>query len=394
MSVKTRPEVLIIGGGIGGVATALALARRGVRSRVLEKAPEFGEIGYGIQQGPNAYRMLDWLGVMEELEPQAVFTKNLILIDALTGRELTRISCGEPFRRHFRAPYTVVHRRDLHGALLAACRKREEIALHTSKELAGFTDRGKTVVANFADGSEYEGWAMIGADGLRSRVREILIGDGPPQPVGHVSYRGVVPVESVKDRSHFDDMVIWIGPNLHLVQYRLRGGTVMNNVATVVSGKFARGERHDYGGPEELAEVFSRTTPDVQEMLGYVGKDKNWVLHDRDPRPGWTRGKVALLGDAAHPTLQYLAQGACMAIEDAVVLSGKLEKAGSDVDSALRAYEQERYLRTARVTITSRIFGDIIHASGGARDLRNHLLAQRTPETFWEVEWLYRGIEA
>src|SRR5207247_1922732 len=134
--------------------------------------------------------------------------------------------------------------------------------------------------------------AIIGPDGLRSRVREILIGDGAPQPVGHVSYRGVVPVGQVKDQSHFDDMVIWIGPNLHLVQYRLRGGTVMNNVATVVSGKFARGERHDYGGPEELAEVFSRTTPHVQEMLGYVGKDKNWVLHDRDPRPGWRRGRL------------------------------------------------------------------------------------------------------
>ena len=393
MSAKTSQEILIIGGGIGGVATALALARRGIPSRVFEKAPEFGEIGYGIQQGPNAYRMLDWLGVMKGLEPQAVFTKNLILIDALTDCELTRISCGEPFRRHFRAPYTVVHRRDLHGALLEACRKRDEIGLHTSKELVSFEDRGGVVVARFSDGSEYQGRAMIGADGLRSRVRETLMDDGPPKPAGHVTYRGVVPLDQVRDQSHFDDMVIWIGPNLHFVQYRLRGGTVMNNVATVASRKFENGERRDYGGPDELAEVFSRTTPHVQEMLGYVGKDKNWVLHDREPRPGWTRGNVALLGDAAHPTLQYLAQGACMAIEDAVVLSGKLEKAGSGVDAALRAYELERYLRTARVTITSRIFGDIIHANGGARDLRNHLLAQRTPETFWEVDWLYRGIE-
>jgi len=391
-------EILIIGGGIGGVASALALARRGLRSRVLEKAPEFGEIGYGIQQGPNAYRMLDWLGVMKDLEPQAVFTKNLILIDALTDRELTRISCGETFRTHFRAPYTVVHRRDLHGALLEACRQRDEITLHTSKELVSFDDRAKSVVARFADGSEYEGRALIGADGLRSRVREIVIGDGPPRPAGHVTYRGVVPVAEVKDQSHFDDMVIWIGPKLHLVQYRLRGGTVMNNVATVSSRKFESGERRDYGGPEELAEVFSRTTPQVQEMLGYVGKDKNWVLHDREPRAGWTRGNVALLGDAAHPTLQYLAQGACMAIEDSVVLSGLLEKAlakgSGDVAAALQAYEKERYLRTARVTITSRIFGDIIHADAGSRDLRNHLLAQRTPDTFWEIDWLYRGIEA
>src|SRR6266704_2895918 len=223
------PEILVIGGGIGGVATALALARRGMRAQVFEKAPEFGEIGYGIQQGPNAYRMLDWLGVMKDLEPQAVFTRNLILIDALTDMELTRISCGSVFRRHFGAPYTVVHRRDLHGALLQACRKRDEITLHTSKELTSFADDGRRVAARFADGSEYEGLALIGADGLRSRVREIVIGDGLPRPVGHVSYRGVVPFDQVKDQSHFDDMVIWIGPNLHFVQYRLRGGTVMNN---------------------------------------------------------------------------------------------------------------------------------------------------------------------
>jgi len=390
---KAPPEILVIGGGIGGVATALALARRGMRSQVFEKAPEFGEIGYGIQQGPNAYRVLDWLGVMKDLEPQAVFTRNLILIDALTDRELTRISCGPEFRGHFGAPYTVVHRRDLHGALLEACRKREEITLHTSKELVSFSEAAGRVLARFADGSEYEGAAMIGADGLRSRVREVLIGDGAPRPIGHVSYRGVVPFDQVKDRSHFDDMVIWIGPNLHFVQYRLRGGTVMNNVATVASERFERGERRDYGGPDELDEVFSHTTPHVREMLGYVGKDKNWVLHDREPRPGWTRGSVTLLGDAAHPTVQYLAQGACMAIEDAVVLSGKLKEAGSEINAALLAYEKERYLRTARVTITSRIFGDIIHCRGGARDLRNHLLAQRTPETFWEVDWLYRGIE-
>ena len=389
-------EVLIVGGGIGGVASALALARRGIRSRVFEKASEFGEIGYGIQQGPNAYRMLDWLGVMKDLEPQAVFTRNLILIDALTDREVARIACGDTFRKHFRAPYTVVHRRDLHGALLEACRQRGEITLYTSKELTGFEDRGGSVVARFADGSEHEGRALIGADGLRSRVREIVIGDGPPRPAGHVTYRGVIPLDQVKDQSHFDDMVIWIGPKLHFVQYRLRGGTVMNNVATVASRRFENGERRDYGGPDELMEVFSRTTPHVREMLGYVGKDKNWVLHDREPRPGWTRGSVALLGDAAHPTLQYLAQGACMAIEDAVVLSGLLAGAlaNGEIPAALQAYERERYLRTARVTITSRIFGDIIHADGGARDLRNHLLAQRTPETFWEIDWLYRGIEA
>jgi 2-polyprenyl-6-methoxyphenol hydroxylase-like FAD-dependent oxidoreductase len=387
-------EILIVGGGIGGVAAALALAKRGISSQVFEKAPEFGEIGYGIQQGPNAYRMLDWLGVMKDLEPQAVFTKSLILIDALTDRELTRIDCGPKFRARYGAPYTVVHRRDLHGALLSACRRRGDIGLHVSKELVDFEQRPGGVVARFADGTECEGRALVGADGLRSRVREIVIGDGAPRPAGHVTYRGVVPVDQVRDRSHFDDMVIWIGPNLHLVQYRLRGGTVMNNVATVVSKKFALGEREHYGGPEELEEVFSRTTPHVQEMLSYVGKDKNWVLHDREPHPGWVQGNVCLLGDAAHPTLQYLAQGACMAIEDAVVISAKIAAAGKNgIEAALRSYEEERYLRTARVTVTARLFGAIIHCDAGTRDLRNHLVSGRDPDDAWEVDWLYKGIQ-
>ena len=392
MNAQHPSEILIAGGGIGGVAAALALANRGLRARVFEKSPEFGEIGYGIQLGPNAWRMLDWLGVMQEIERQSVHTDHLVLMDALSGREITRITTGSGFAGRYRAPYTVVHRRDLHGALLEACRRREDIVLQTSKELVDFSDLGDHVVAKFADGSEYEGVALVGADGLRSRVRALIINDGAPRVSGHVSYRGVVPVDEVKDRTHYDDMVIWAGPNLHLVQYRLRGGTVMNNVATIASQRFKRGLA-DWGGVDELMEIFARTTAHVQEMLGYVGKDKNWILHDRDPRPGWTRGNVTLLGDAAHPTLQYLAQGACMAIEDAVVLSAKLAKSGGATHAALTDYEKERYLRTARVPITSRIFGEIIHCDGGTRDVRNHLLSQRDPDNCWEVDWLYRGIE-
>ncbi len=392
-SNKSR-EVLIAGGGIGGVATALALAKRGIRSRVMERAPEFGEIGYGIQLGPNAYRMLDFLGVVKEIEETAVHPEFLVLIDALTDKELTRISCGAAFKARYGAPYMVVHRRDLHGALLRACQGREEISLHTSKELTGFSDLGNSVLAKFADGTEYECAALIGADGLRSRVREEIVADGAPRLSGHVTYRGVVPIDQVEDKTHFNNMTIWCGPDLHLVQYRLRGGTVLNNVATVVSDKFRKGNQTDFGGPDELQAVFSHTTPNVREMLSYVGLDKNWVLNDRDPVPNWTRGNVTLLGDAAHPTLQYLASGAVMAIEDGVVLSKQLADTPDSINSALIRYQEARYLRTARVQLTSRIFGDIIHTRGGARDLRNHLMAQRTPETVTEFDWLYRGIEA
>ncbi|MBI2320177.1 MAG: FAD-dependent monooxygenase [Betaproteobacteria bacterium] len=390
--MHARREFLVIGGGIGGLSAALALALRGMPVRVLEKAPEFTEIGYGLQMGPNAYHVMRLLGIAEQVEAQSVHPRALILMDALTDRGLTRIATGAAFQARYRFPYIVVHRRDLHGALYAACRTRGEIALMTSKEFTAFTDHGDRVTVTCADGSEYEGRALIAADGLHSCARELLLGDGPPRIAGHFVYRGVVPIDEVRNQSYFDSMVIWCGPDLHFVQYRLRGGTVMNYVATFVSEQFRRG-LPGFGGADELLQAFAQTAPAVRDMLGHVGKDKNWILYDREPVPNWTRGNVTLLGDAAHPTLQYLAQGACMAMEDAVVLAAKLERAGADVNSAFLAYQGERYLRTARVQITSRIFGDIMHARGGARDLRNHLMAQRTPDTTWEIDWLYRAIE-
>jgi len=386
-----EPEILIAGGGIGGLCAALALARSGRRVRVLEKAAEFGEIGYGIQMGPNIRPMLERLGIAEAIEPHAVYPDALVLADALTGAELTRIALGPAFLARYRHRYFVIHRRDLHGAILEGCRARGEIALEASKGIVRFDDRGGGVIVSCEDGSRYEGAALIGADGLWSPTREAVIGDGPPRMAGHFVYRGVVPVENIIDRSHQDSMIIYAGPNLHLVQYRLRGGTVMNNVATIASSRHARGEP-DCGGPDELEEMFQRCDPRVRQMLGYVGRERSWVLHDRPPVSSWTKGNVTLLGDAAHPMLQYLAQGACMAIEDAVVLAAKVAAHGADFNRAFTAYQQERFHRTARVQITARAFGDILHADGGARELRNHLCAQRDPDSPAEVDWLYRGI--
>lgn len=387
-------QVLIAGGGIGGLAVALALARKGIRSQVFERAPEFGEIGYGLQLGPNAHKVLSRLGIVQAVEATAVFTSALIAMDALTDRELTRINTGEKFRERFGAPYMVVHRRDLHGALLDACRGCKEIELHTSKSLVRFEDDGKQITAHFADATLATGSLLVGADGLNSVTRTTIMGDGAPRVAGHVTYRGVVPIEEIQDRSHFDDMVVWMGPGLHLVQYRLRGGTVMNNVATFNSAKFHGGNAKDFGGPDELLEAYAKTTPRVQQMLTYISKDKNWILCDREPRPDWTRGNATLLGDAAHPTLQYLAQGAVQAMEDAVVLADKLAAPGAsgNINAALQAYAAERYMRTTRIVIGSRIFGEVFHAKGGARDLRNYLMSQRDPDNFWECEWIYRGI--
>jgi salicylate hydroxylase len=385
-------EILIAGGGIGGLAAALALAQKGRKVRVLEKAAEFGEIGYGIQMGPNVARMLDRLGVLEALEPASVFPEALIFADALTNEEISRISLGKAFLARYKFRYFVIHRRDLHGGLLAACRQRGEIVLESSRGLKSFSQKNQNITVVCENGSVYEGSALIGADGLWSPTRQAVIGDGAPRMAGHYVYRGVVPIEDVADKSRMNTMTIWGGPDLHMVQYRLQGGAVMNDVATICSRRIRRGEPNP-GAPDELEELFARTHPGVRENLRYVSRERNWVLHDRDPATHWTDGRVTLLGDAAHPTLQYLAQGAQMAIEDAVVLAEKVAAAGEDYNRAFLAYQRERMNRSARVVLSSRFFGEWFHVDGGARELRNELARARDPDNPWEADWLYKGIE-
>jgi salicylate hydroxylase len=392
MATPTQPEIIVAGGGLGGLSAALALARKGRRVRVLEKAAEFGEIGYGIQMGPNIHRVMQLLGVMDALEPTAVFPDALVMMDAISGKEVTRISLGEPFVRRYGYRYFVIHRRDLHGTLFEACRQREEITLEASKGLVKFEERDGGVVATCEDGSEYFGAALVGAEGLWSPTRKVIVND-QPRPTGHTVYRGVVPVDKITDRQFLDSMVIWVGHGIHLVQYRLRGGTVMNNVAVFVSPRFRRGEK-EFGQPDELHAMFEQTVPRVRDMLRYVSTDeRNWVLHDRDPVTNWTKGRATLLGDAAHPTLQYLAQGACMAIEDAVVLAAEVSRHGDDFNAAFLAYQGRRMNRTARVVLSARFFAEVCHAGGGARELRNELLGKRSPDEPWEADWLYKGID-
>jgi len=385
-------EILIAGGGIGGLAAAPALAQKGRKVRVLEKGAEFGEIGYGIQMGPNVARMLDRLGVLKSLEPGSVFPEALIFADALTNEEISRISLGKAFLARYKFRYFVIHRRDLHGGLLDACKRREEIVLSPSHGLKSYEKKKDTVLVTCDNGAEFEGAALIGADGLWSPTRQAVIADGAPRMAGHYVYRGVVPDAQIVDRSRIGTMTIWGGPDLHMVQYRLQGGAVMNNVATICSRRIRRGEP-DPGAPEELEEIFSRTHPSVRDNLRYVSRERNWVLHDRDPATNWTDGRVTLLGDAAHPTLQYLAQGAQMAIEDGVVLAEKVAAAGEDYHRAFMAYQRERMNRTARVVLSSRFFGEYIHVDGGARELRNELARGRDVDNPWEVDWLYKGID-
>jgi len=385
----TRP-VIIAGGGIGGLAAALALARKGRAVHVLEQASEFREIGAGIQLGPNAFKMFERLGLTQAIDAVAVYPDNLIMMDAVTGEEVTRVPVRES-RARFGYPYAVIHRGDLLAAILAACRRSNLVTLETSRKVTGFEDRGNRVVVATERGESYEGAAAIGCDGIWSHFRAELVGDGEPRVSGHVAYRAVLPADEFPDEMRQDNVVLWAGPKNHLVHYPLRRGELYNLVAVFHSQRYEEGW-NAFGDPLELREHFRRNRPEVRRLLDKIEAWRMWVLCDREPIRRWSRGRVALLGDSAHPMLQYLAQGAGMAIEDAVELADQVERAGDDLPAAFEAYVDARYLRTARVQVMARVYGEFYHAAGVTRELRNMALAGRTPEQALDSSaWLYGG---
>jgi salicylate hydroxylase len=286
----------------------------------------------------------------------------------------------------------VIHRADLHNVLIAAVKRSPLATLTTSSKIASYEDRGERVAVHTEAGQSYEGMALIGADGLWSAVRGQLLADGKPRVSGHIAYRGVIPTAKVPAHLQENNVVLWAGPKTHLVHYPLHRGEVYNLVVVFHSSRYEEGW-DTYGDPAELRERFAGQHPKVREFLSMANERKLWVLCDREPIRRWTEGRVPLLGDAAHPMLQYLAQGGCMAIEDAVVLARSLAEAQGDYNGAFLAYQQQRYLRTTRVQLTARMYGDIYHATDATRDLRRQMLAGRNPEQAYNgVAWLYDGI--
>jgi len=384
-------EVLIAGGGIGGLAAALALAQGGVASRILEQASRFGEIGAGIQLGPNVFRMFDRLGLRDRVARKAVFVDSLVMMDSLSGAEITRVPLDDAYREQFKNPYAVLHRADLHDAMLDACRESPLIALEHSRRIAGIEDRGGRVHVTCDDGGDLAGAALIGADGLWSRTRAHLFGDEKPRVSGHVAYRAVLPVEEFPEDLRWNSAVLWAGPRNHLVHYPLRNGELFNIVAVFHSDTYVEGW-NEPGDRALLMRRFEAVGAKPMGILERVTDWRMWALCDREPESIWSKGRITLLGDAAHPMLQYFAQGACMAVEDAVCLAGKVAESGGDFEAAFKAYEQARYLRTGRVQLMARFLGDIYHAEGVARELRNQMLGRRTPKQANDgLAWLYGG---
>jgi 3-hydroxybenzoate 6-monooxygenase len=381
--------ILIAGGGIGGVAAALALARSGVRVRVFEQARELKEIGAGIQLGPNAFQVFDALGVTDAIRAVAAFPDALVVMDSLSGQELTRIPVGAEFRTRFGQPYALIHRADLHSVLLDACRDTGLVELNPSHKVLDYDDLGDRVRIETQSGERHEGAALVGADGLWSMVRAKVVGDGKPRIAGHIAYRAVMPADAVPDANRGNAMTIWLGPKTHLVHYPLRRGELFNLVAVFHSDRYQEGW-DSFGDPGELRERFRGVRAEVQGMLAKIESWRMWVLCDREPIEEWSRGRVTLLGDAAHPMLQYLAQGAVMAIEDALCLAHKVAGHGDDCASAFLDYQRTRYLRTTRVQLTARLYGEVYHAAGATRDLRNAYLKSRTVQDNYDgFAWLY-----
>jgi 3-hydroxybenzoate 6-monooxygenase len=389
MTSWKNEQVLIVGSGIGGLTAALALAGQGIPAQVIEQTAEFKEIGAGIQLGPNVFWMFEKLGLIEPISALAVFPENLVMLDSITGEEVTRIPLGAAFRKKFHHPYALIHRADLHNVLLEAARKSNLIRLDAAQKIVEVDEVNGGVKAKTASGKDYRGAALIGADGLWSTIRQIVVGDGKPKPAGHITYRAVLPTSEIPEQYRWRNMTFWAGEKVHFVLYPLRTGELYNLVAVFHSNRHEEGW-DSFGDPAELHERFAATCAPVRMLLNKIESWRMWVLCDRPPIKEWSRGRITLLGDAAHPMLQYLAQGACMAVEDAVCLADQAVAAGGDYAAAFRAYQQARYLRTGRVQIMARVYGEFYHAGGVAKELRNMMLGARTPEDAMAgMEWIY-----
>jgi salicylate hydroxylase len=405
LATEARADVIVVGGGIGGLSAAFALTRKGFSVRVLERSAEFGEVGAGIQIAPNCTRILNSYGLLDEAKALGVLPVSMLMKDALDGTVLTRLDLRDMERR-YGTPYMVIHRSDLHGLFLKACQEAG-VDLRTSQHVTEYENGPSGAQVRLADGEVHEARLVIAADGLHSVARGQLVGDEPVNSA-YVAYRGAVPMEMVRENNVSEaDVVVYVGPRCHFVQYPLRGGDLFNQVAVFESPKARAGEE-DWGTPDELDVAFTNATANVQKGLPLMSRDRWWRMFDRDPIMTWVYGRIALLGDAAHPPLQYIAQGAIMAIEDGYVLAEHLaananpanadlantgDPADAGIDAALAAYQAVRPEHCRRVVTVSRDWGALWHLDGEKRERRNEILRARDQHDYGFIDWLY-GVTA
>jgi salicylate hydroxylase len=386
-------DLLIAGGGLGGVAAALACARSGWQAHLFEQARVFSEVGAGIQLGPNTTRILASWGLDTALRRVAAFPRMLRVRSAADGAELACLRLGATFTDRYGAPYATIRRADLQGLLLEAA-QAQGVDLRLAARVQGAWQTPQAAGLHIEGESDFQGEALVGADGLWSIVRQQVCADGLPPPTGHVAYRGLATQAELPEALRTTEVTVWLGPHLHVVAYPVRGGEQLNVVGIVEGQGIGPADDWDQEAlavnlQTRLADACTLLRDLVRAMPGW----RLWALHDRRPLRSaseMAKGRIALLGDAAHPMRPYLAQGAGMAIEDAETLARSLAGVGGAVDmpAALAAYAQARWQRCSRVQRRSQRNGQIFHAVGAVRWGRDFAL-RMLGERIVDVPWLY-----
>lgn len=382
-------RLIVVGGGIGGLAAALSAASSGNEVIVLERAREFGEIGAGIQLAPNGLHALDLLGVGDKIARIGVQVDSLRLFDATVDRLINTMSLGADYQHRFDSPYLVVHRAELHRILVDKCAADSRIELRSRSEVFGYQQDAAGVRALLADGTSVEGDGLIGADGINSAIRRTLLDDGEPRVAGITVYRTTVPIDRVDASLQSNSVTWWTGPGCHLVTYPIAGGALLNLAASRTDGA----PEAFSGVSVSEARVLAELAPlrGTARSLLELGRDwRSWALVDRDPVRQWSDRRVVLLGDAAHPMLHYAAQGASQALEDAVVLGAIIGADPDRIPGRFSRFVEARRDRTGDVTLAARDSIGIWHAAGHAAVERNEKLgAMRDSDLHEALAWMH-----
>lgn len=381
-------DTLVVGGGIGGMATALSLSRFRHPVTLVEQAPRFGEIGAGLQIGPNATRALDKLGLFEQLSSVAVHPRRAVIRDAITAEVLTSLDFGPAFIARYGYPYVVARRSDLLSILLQAWRNEPLLTLENNRVVTDVREHNDHVAVSFADGDTYTADVVIGADGIKSRVRQ-LPDTSEPVFSGHIAHRGTIGIDDVHTEVSAQDVVLWIGPGIHLMQYPVRRGELYNQVAVYESPRYAAGDEN-WCSTDEFAAMFAPVCLAVRAAIRQMDASRRWPIYDRDPIPSWSAAHAVLVGDAAHPMLQYLGQGACQALEDALALANALTVHQGGTGRAFKTYEDARLELTSRCQRVDRPWGRTWHTTDVAMlALRNRVFRMRDAADYTDLDWLY-----
>ena len=386
------PKALIAGAGIAGLAAAAALTRAGWACTIVERAEALGEVGAGLQMSPNAARVLDWLGVVSEVRARGFSPKAAVLRDGQTGDEIYCATLGGMAERRWHAPYLHIHRADLHDILLKACRDAGvEIRLGTGAEQA--VNHAEGIRLKLANGDVLDGDLVLGANGIRSALRKAIAPDEAPRFTGQIAWRGLVPADRLPKDLVPADATVWAGPGQHLVTYYLRGGSLVNVVAVIEQDEWTEEGWSAPGDPVRLRAAYEGWHPTVTKLLDAMEDCFIWGLFDRPAEVRWVRGRLALIGDAAHPMLPFMAQGAAQALEDAAALARHLKKS-DDIPAALEDWEEERWSRVTRVQETARANGGLFHRQPGLpRLVERNVIGTVSPIApglaAGRLDWLY-----